>query len=113
MKIGTLGGLGYLLLIIISIIYLVAPAAMGLEAAIGVFIISLVGLIMIALAWYMLGGRLEDGLMKLFGILVIGWIMLVAVMVGGLAAMYVGGMVGIPVFLILWFLVPIMLILVI
>lgn len=78
-KIGTLGGLGYLLQLVVAVVYVIpilATAEMGLGAEVGVFVISLVTVIMLALAWYMLGCRLQDGLMKLYGILSIGWLIL-------------------------------------
>ncbi len=78
-KVGVLGGLGYILVLIAALIS--SFVSLSFELSLVVSVVAVIGAIILGIAWYSLGRRLKDELMKLFGVLIAGVILLSAALI--------------------------------
>lgn len=83
---GIFGAFGYLILIISSVV--ASFVAITLAMSLGLFAGMIVGTLMIGYAWVKFGKLSEDRLMKLFGVLFIGFTILTVLFLAGLFVAY-------------------------
>lgn len=91
-KIGVIGALGYVLILGTALISLFIT--LPTELSLVVSIVAVIGAIILGVAWYCLGRRLEDELMKLFGVLMPGVTLLCIALIGAVVIIYMATGIG-------------------